>query len=131
MDIEDILQRGQQQVAKAEDLRQLDDVRVGFLGKKGELTALLKQLGTLDAAERPKVGALINEAKVALQQDIEGRKDQLQQQELAQTLAADTVDVTLPGRQPALGGLHPVTGYVPHTRYLYRGGLSGCCRPRD
>ena len=80
MDIEDILQRGQQQVAKAEDLRQLDDVRVGFLGKKGELTALLKQLGTLDAAERPKVGALINQAKVTLQQDIEGRKDQLQQQ---------------------------------------------------
>ena len=81
MDIEDILQRGQQQVANAEDLRQLDDVRVGFLGKKGELTALLKQLGTLDAAERPKVGALINQAKVTLQQDIEGRKAQLQQQE--------------------------------------------------
>ena len=71
MDIEDILQRGQQQAAKAEDLRELDDVRVEFLGKKGELTALLRQLGTLDAAERPKAGALINQAKVALQQDIE------------------------------------------------------------
>ena len=94
MDIEDILQRGQQQVANAEDLRQLDDVRVGFLGKKGELTALLKQLGTLDAAERPKVGALINEAKVALQQDIEGRRDQLQQQEL------------LKGQQPQDTNLH-------------------------
>ena len=55
MDIEDILQRGQQQVANAEDLRQLDDVRVGFLGKKGELTALLKQLGTLDASSAPRL----------------------------------------------------------------------------
>lgn len=121
MDIEDILQRGQQQVANAEDLRQLDDVRVGFLGKKGELTALLKQLGTLDAAERPKVGALINQAKVTLQQDIEGRKDQLQQQELAQTLAADTVDVTLPGRQPALGGLHPVTQAMYRIQDIFTG----------
>ena len=121
MDIEDILQRGQQQVANAEDLRQLDDVRVGFLGRKGELTALLKQLGTLDAAERPKVGALINEAKVALQQDIEGRGDQLQQQELAQTLAADTVDVTLPGRQPAVGGLHPVTQAMYRIQDIFTG----------
>ena len=121
MDIEDILQRGQQQVANAEDLRQLDDVRVGFLGKKGELTALLKQLGGLDPAERPKVGALINEAKVALQQDIEGRRDQLQQQELAQTLAADTVDVTLPGRQPAIGGLHPVTQAMYRIQDIFTG----------
>ena len=104
MDIEDILQRGQQQVAQATDLRALDDVRVEFLSKKGELTALLKQLGGLDAEERPKVGALINQAKVALQDDINQRKELLQQQELAQTLQADTVDVTLPGRQPQQAG---------------------------
>lgn len=121
MDIEDILQRGQQQAAKAEDLRELDDVRVEFLGKKGELTALLKQLGTLDAAERPKAGALINQAKVALQQDIEQRKEHLQRQALAQTLASDTVDVTLPGRQPAHGGLHPVTQAMYRIEDIFTG----------
>tara|TARA_B100000900_G_scaffold10979_1_gene9056 strand:- start:1450 stop:2463 length:1014 start_codon:yes stop_codon:yes gene_type:complete len=121
MDIEDILQRGQQQVAKAEDLRQLDDVRVEFLGKKGELTALLKQLGTLDAEERPKAGALINQAKAALQQDIEQRKEHLQRQALAQTLASDTVDVTLPGRQPAHGGLHPVTQAMYRIEDIFTG----------
>ena len=121
MDIEDILQRGQQQVAKAEDLRQLDDVRVEFLGKKGELTALLKQLGTLDAEERPKAGALINQAKVALQQDIEQRREHLQRQALAKTLASDTVDVTLPGRQPAQGGLHPVTQAMYRIEDIFAG----------
>ena len=121
MDIEDILQRGQQQVAQATDLRALDDVRVEFLGKKGELTALLKQLGGLDAQERPKVGALINQAKVALQDDINQRKELLQQQELAQTLQADTVDVTLPGRQPQQGGLHPVTQAMYRIEDIFTG----------
>ena len=121
MDIEDILQRGQQQVAQATDLRALDDVRVEFLGKKGELTALLKQLGGLDAEERPKVGALINQAKVALQDDINQRKELLQQQELAQTLQADTVDVTLPGRQPQQGGLHPVTQAMYRIEDIFTG----------
>jgi phenylalanyl-tRNA synthetase alpha chain len=121
MDIEDILQRGQQQVAKAEDLRQLDDVRVEFLGKKGELTALLKQLGMLDAEERPKAGALINQAKMALQQDMEQRREHLQRQALAQTLASDTVDVTLPGRQPAQGGLHPVTQAMYRIEDIFAG----------
>ena len=121
MDIEDILQRGQQQIAQATDLRALDDVRVGFLGKKGELTALLKQLGALDAEERPKVGALINQAKEALQDDINQRKELLQQQELAQTLQADTVDVTLPGRQPQQGGLHPVTQAMYRIEDIFTG----------
>ena len=121
MDIEDILQRGQQQVAQATDLRALDDVRVEFLGKKGELTALLKQLGGLDAEERPKVGALINQAKEALQDDINQRKELLQQQELAQTLQADTVDVTLPGRQPQQGGLHPVTQAMYRIEDIFTG----------
>ncbi|GIS19120.1 MAG: hypothetical protein CM15mP120_10360 [Pseudomonadota bacterium] len=89
--------------------------------QKGELTALLKQLGGLDAEERPKVGALINQAKEALQDDINQRKELLQQQELAQTLQADTLDVTLPGRQLQQGGLHPVTQAMYRIEDIFTG----------
>lgn len=109
MDTQEILDRALQAVATASELRGLDDVRVAFLGKKGELTGLLKGLGQLSAEERPQAGALINEAKVQVQDAIEARKAQLEQAHLAESLAGETVDVTLPGRRSAQGGLHPVT----------------------
>lgn len=109
MDTQEILDRALQAVATASELRGLDDVRVAFLGKKGELTGLLKGLGQLSAEERPQAGALINEAKVQVQDAIEARKAQLEQAQLAESLAGETVDVTLPGRRGAQGGLHPVT----------------------
>ena len=109
MDIDGILKNALDAVQQAEDLRVLDDVRVNFLGKKGELTGLLKGLGQLDAAERPKAGALINEAKTALQEALQSRKSALENQQLEVALAAEKLDVTLPGRAPEQGGLHPVT----------------------
>ncbi len=109
MDTQNILEQGLSAVGEASDLRALDDVRVAYLGKKGELTSLLKGLGKLDPEERPKAGALINEAKDALQDAIEARKRGLEQSQLAAELAADAVDITAPGRRTEKGGLHPVT----------------------
>jgi phenylalanyl-tRNA synthetase alpha chain len=109
METQSILAKAQAAVAAAQDLRGLDEVRVAFLGKKGELTGLLKSLGKLDASERPQAGALINEAKVALQNAIETRKAALESEQLAKNLAEDAVDITLPGRRVEQGGLHPVT----------------------
>jgi phenylalanyl-tRNA synthetase alpha chain len=109
METQSILDRAQQAVTQAADLRALDEVRVAFLGKKGELTNLLKGLGKLSADERPQVGALINEAKTALMQSIDLRKQEFEQEQLAKTLSEDSVDVTLPGRRSRQGGLHPVS----------------------
>ena len=109
MDIDGILKNALDAVQQAEDLRVLDDVRVNFLGKKGELTGLLKGLGQLDPAERPKAGALINEAKTAVQEALRDRKSALENEQLEAALAAEKLDVTLPGRAPEQGGLHPVT----------------------
>ncbi|MGH1463071.1 MAG: phenylalanine--tRNA ligase subunit alpha [Neptuniibacter sp.] len=94
---------------QATSTQELDDVRVQYLGKKGELTALLKGLGKLSPEERPQAGAKINEAKQALQVKINERKDTLEVAALEAKLAAETIDVTLPGRGQELGGLHPVT----------------------
>ena len=121
MDIENILKRGREATEKAADLRALDDVRVAYLGKKGELTSLLKSLGQVDADERPKVGAKINEAKVVLLEDLAVRKNTLEQAALSKSLLAEKVDVSLPGRRPATGGLHPVTQAMYRIEEIFTG----------
>ncbi|MEM9623687.1 MAG: phenylalanine--tRNA ligase subunit alpha [Pseudomonadota bacterium] len=121
MDLESILEQARIAVADAADLRRLDEVRVAYLGKKGELTGLLKGLGQLDAAERPAAGARINEAKVAVQALLEERKAALAQQQLAKDLQEQSVDITLPGRQQSPGGLHPVTQAMQRIEDIFSG----------
>ena len=96
-------------VQRAEDVNALEQLRVLYLGKKGELTQVMKTLGDLPADERPKVGALINAAKERMQEVLNARKALLEQAELTAKLAAECIDVTLPGRGQTSGGLHPVT----------------------
>jgi phenylalanyl-tRNA synthetase alpha chain len=96
-------------IAAAEDGATLEQLRVDYLGKKGQITALLKGLGKLSAEERPKAGALINVVKQELQDLIGARKDSLESAATEARLAAETIDVTLPGRGQSTGGIHPVT----------------------
>jgi phenylalanyl-tRNA synthetase alpha chain len=107
--IEPLLAQGIAAAEQAASTQDLDQVRVQYLGKKGHLTQLLKGLGQLSAEQRPQAGARINEAKQALQDVLNARKDALEGAALNARLAAETIDVTLPGRGQALGGLHPVT----------------------
>ena len=99
----------EQAISAAGDLQALDQVRVDYLGKKGHLTERMKTLGKLSAEERPKAGQAINQAKQAVQQAIEMRRDALKREALEAKLVGEKVDVTLPGRQPPAGSLHPVT----------------------
>lgn len=96
-------------VENAGDLRALDDVRVQYLGKKGEISQLLKGLGQMSAEERPVFGARVNEARDQVEAALSARRDQLESAQLAAQLAGERVDVTLPGRGEQSGGLHPVT----------------------
>ena len=96
-------------IESAEDSAALEKLRVEWLGKKGRVTELLKSLGQLDADERPKVGAEINAVKQLLNEHISERKETLQQAAIATQLAAESLDVTLPGRREDLGALHPIT----------------------
>ncbi|NCC28495.1 MAG: phenylalanine--tRNA ligase subunit alpha [Gammaproteobacteria bacterium] len=106
-------------IAAAADLAGLDQVRVRYLGKSGELTALLKQLGTLPADERPAAGQEINQAKVAVQVAIDRRKVVLEEASLTARLAAERIDVSLPGRGRRPGGLHPVTRAMRRIERLF------------
>ena len=96
-------------VQQCVDVNALEQVRVQYLGKKGELTQLMQSLGKLSAEERPKAGALINAAKGQVQDALSERKVELERAALSAQLAAECIDVTLPGRGQQSGGLHPVT----------------------
>jgi len=91
------------------NLKELDDIRVKFLGKKGEFTALAKVMSSLTADERPRVGKIINDARDQIKNLIDEKKVALKAQELQNKLASEKIDVTLPGRKSQRGHLHPLT----------------------
>ena len=109
IELEQITKQAEEDIAAATELAALEALRVEYLGKKGQLTGLLKGLGALSVEERPAAGAKINEVKQRLTALINERKQNLEAEVLNQKLAQETIDVTLPGRGEAMGGLHPVT----------------------
>ena len=118
-ELTELVKQAEQAVAQAADLNDLDQARVQYLGKKGLLTDYLKQLGSLPPEERPKVGQAVNQAKQLLQGRIEARKAELEAARLEARLAAETLDVTLPGRGQRPGGLHPVTRTLERIERLF------------
>jgi len=117
--INTIITSAEKAISNANDLKDLDDARVHFLGKKGELTVLLKGLGKLSKEERPKMGEAINQAKVEVQALIESRKEVLELIELEKRLLTEKIDVTLPGRDVEKGGLHPITQTLNHIQKIF------------
>ncbi|MBB3060411.1 phenylalanine--tRNA ligase subunit alpha [Microbulbifer rhizosphaerae] len=118
-DLQSLTEQALELVEQADGLAALDQVRVDYLGKKGQLTALLKSLGKLSAEERPAAGARINEAKQQVQEKINARRDQLEQAAIDAKLAEETIDVTLPGRGEEQGNAHPVTRTMRRIEELF------------
>jgi len=121
IDIDSLLAQATSEINNAEDPNALDQVRVHYLGKKGSLTEQLKALKDVPAEQRKDVGQAINKAKQSLQQAIEARKNDLQEQVLRQKLAAESIDITLPGRGQHSGGLHPVTRTIQRIESFFHG----------
>lgn len=117
--LQTLADEAQRAIVAADSERALDDVRVNYLGKKGSLTALLKNLGQLPAEERPAAGAKINVVKEAVQAQIEARQQVLVSAAVAERLAQETIDVTLDGRGEQIGSLHPVTRTIARIRDIF------------
>lgn len=96
-------------MAEADSENSLQDVRVRFLGKKGELTAIMKEMGRLSPEERPVLGALANRVKEELETLFSSRLQSIRETEIARRLASERIDVTLPGRTSFVGTRHPIT----------------------
>ena len=103
-----ILTDAKNQVAYSQNETEIESIRVKYLGKKGELTAILKQMGSLSPEERPKMGALVNEAKQELEELISVKKNELKSAEQQKKLAEETIDITLPYKEIKRGKLHPL-----------------------
>ncbi len=103
----------------AKDLQELDAVKNNFLGKKGEFTAFMRELGKLSAEERPKRGAVINEARQAVIDAIESKKAQIEKALLEEKLSNETVDITLPGRSNELGNEHPISRTIQRIKEIF------------
>ena len=108
-DLESLLNNASSSISQSNDMAALDSVRVAYLGKKGELTAQLKNLGQLPASERPAAGQAINQVKQQIQDLLESRRSAIGDLTIASKLANETIDISLPGRGSKAGGLHPVT----------------------
>jgi len=119
-ELTDLVQTAASEIDAAADLSVLDAIRVAYLGKKGELTSRLKALSQLPAEERPAAGQEINVAKQELQGRINARREALDSQALEAKLAADAVDVTLPGRGASIGGRHPVSRAMVRIEKIFR-----------
>ena len=119
--LESLLEQGLNAVEASTDLKQLEQVRVDYLGKKGHLTALLKTLGQLSAEERPAAGQRINQAKEQVQSAIAEKKERLEAEAMEARLASESIDVTLPGRGRDAGGLHPVTRTLRRIEAIFGG----------
>ncbi|MBI2383031.1 MAG: phenylalanine--tRNA ligase subunit alpha [Gammaproteobacteria bacterium] len=118
-DIEQLLGRARGEIEAAADLRALEQLRVDWLGKKGRITELLKQLGGMAPDARKAYGERVNRAKDAVGGWLDTRKRVLEEAELNAKLAAEAIDVTLPGRGEAAGGLHPVTRTIQRIERLF------------
>ena len=106
--LEQIRQEALSAFAQAGGAQDLDALRVKYLGKKGELTNVLKRMGSLSAEERPVVGQMANEVREALTAALEERQTALEEEALNRRLAAEALDVTIPGKAPRLGHRHPM-----------------------
>ena len=119
--LENIRQEALSLFAAATTPAQLDELRVRFLGKKGELTAVLKQMGKLSAEERPVMGQLANNVRAAIEAKLDERKTELNAAALEAKLAAEAVDVTIPGEPVVMGHQHPMNQVLQEIKDIFVG----------
>lgn len=119
--LESLAEKARNAISEASDTAALDQVRVDYLGKKGQITDLLKGLGKLSAEERPAAGAEINKVKQTLQEFIGQRRSLLEGAAVAEQLAKETIDISLPGRGQSTGNLHPITKTIERISDFFEG----------
>lgn len=109
------------ELSAAKDLAELENLRVKYLGKKGALTTVMKGMGKLSPEERPVIGQLANEVRRLIESALEEKKTALEAAAAAQKIAQETIDVTMPGKRPALGKRHPLTTVLDDFKDIFIG----------
>ena len=119
--LENIRQLSLEQIANAATPAEIDDIRVRVLGKKGEVTAILKQMGKLSAEERPVMGALANEVREVVEKAMEEKLEQINKELLEKQLVEEELDITLPGNEFEMGKRHPIQLVLDELKEIFLG----------
>lgn len=119
--LEEIEVKAKEALSSCADTKVLEDLRIKFLGKKGELTGILKQMGKLSAQERPAMGQLANKVRQDLENMISEKQSQLHEKMIQKQIESETLDITLPGKVKKLGGLHPMQIVEDEVREIFLG----------
>lgn len=119
--LEEIKSRAAAALANAKLPQEIDELRVRFLGKKGDLTGILKQMGKLSPEERPVIGQLANEVRSWIETDIETRLTEIKASQMAARLESEKLDVTLPGKRPQFGAKHPLSIVLDEIKEIFIG----------
>jgi len=119
--LEQIRQAAEENLKSIDSIADLEEIRVKFLGKKGELTSVLRGMGQLSAEERPQIGQLANQVRSFIEEELEKAKNKLQQAELEKKLSSETLDVTIPGKQWPVGKTHPLTTVLDELKSIFIG----------
>ena len=105
--LEKIVQGALSQIESSEQLEKLNEIKIAYLGKKGELTSVLKSMKDVAAEDRPKVGQMVNEARAAIEKEMEKKKAFFERKIREEKIKSETIDVTLPGKVRRMGHKHP------------------------
>ncbi len=116
-----IKKAAEEKLSQLHTVQSLEDIRIRVLGKKGELTQVLRQMGSLSAEERPVIGALANDIRTALENSIAEKRNELLKAEREQKLKDEVIDVTMAGKRPQIGGLHPITKVLEEVKDIFLG----------
>ena len=119
MNLDEILKEAEEKLKKVTDSKQLEDLRVNYLGKKGKVTELLKNLKDMAAEERPKFGAMVNEVKTNIETQISKIQAEIEKNKLNEKLKKETIDVTLPSNKPIRGSKHPLNRVIEEIEDLF------------
>ncbi|HBL81229.1 MAG TPA: phenylalanine--tRNA ligase subunit alpha [Clostridiales bacterium] len=116
-----IKKAAEEKLSQLHTVQSLEDIRIRVLGKKGELTQVLRQMGSLSAEERPVIGALANDIRTAIENSIAEKRNELLKAEREQKLKDEVIDVTMAGKRPQIGGLHPITKVLEEVKDIFLG----------
>lgn len=119
--LKSIEERAKAELEKVSDIKLLEEIRVRFLGKKGELTGILKQMGGLSAEERPVIGQLANSVRADIEKAITEKQAQMKAAIAERKLKAETLDITLPGKTPKVGRPHPLNAVLAEVEEVFLG----------
>ncbi len=117
--LEQIYKEAKEQIEKSDVAQTLNDLKIKYLGKKGELTAILKGMGNLSPEERPKLGSLVNEVRDSIVEAIETKEKELKEKELNEKLEKEKIDITLPGTKVMRGSKHPINRVIEEIQDLF------------